>query len=407
MSNKLNFTKSALEGLPLPESGKRAEYQDTKTTGLSIRVTSTGVKTFTVYRWVSGKPERVTLGRFPAMNVDQARRRAAEVNGAIAKGASPVAEKKKAKLEAKPLREAFEDYISRRTLKPQTIFDIRRCMKEVYPDWLDHPMVKITGDMVVKRHQKYGAEHSEARSNLAFRYLRAIFNFAMAEYEDGDGQPIISGNPVKKLSATKAWHRVDRRQTLIKTHELQAWWHAVQALPSEDIRDYFTLLVLTGLRREEALGLTWENVDFVGNTLTVVDPKNHRDHTLPLSDFLFDLLTRRKSMAVSDFVFADSTGRRISNFRYALASIEKASGVYVTPHDLRRTFATVAEDLDISSYALKRLLNHADGADVTAGYIVRNSERLREPMQKITDFILRAAGVKETAPVVPLKQAKG
>jgi len=79
--------------------------------------------------------------------------------------------------------------------------------------------------------------------------------------------------------------------------------------------------------------------------------------------------------------------RKISNFRYAQATITKASGVSFCIHDLRRTFATVAESLDIPAYALKRLLNHANGTDVTAGYIVANVERLREPMQKITDFV--------------------
>lgn len=57
-------------------------------------------------------------------------------------------------------------------------------------------------------------------------------------------------------------------------------------------------------------------------------------------------------------------------------------------HDLRRTFITIAESLDISSYALKKLVNHSQSRDVTAGYIVMNVDRLREPMQKISDFIL-------------------
>ncbi|GAB4363846.1 MAG: hypothetical protein Kow0060_20800 [Methylohalobius crimeensis] len=58
--------------------------------------------------------------------------------------------------------------------------------------------------------------------NLAMRYLRAVFNFAMAEYADVDGKPIISANPVTKLSQTKSWHRVSRRQTVIRAHELGA-----------------------------------------------------------------------------------------------------------------------------------------------------------------------------------------
>jgi len=157
---------------------------------------------------------------------------------------------------------------------------------------------------------------------------------------------------------------------------------------------------MTGLRREEALGLKWERVDITGRTLTIIDPKNHQNHTLPLSDYMLDMLTRRQTVTASEYVFADNQGRCISNFRYAQASVQKASGVAFCIHDLRRTFATVAESIDIPAYALKRLLNHANGADVTAGYIVANVERLRNPMQRITDYLLKAGGLKETAEVV-------
>jgi len=68
--------------------------------------------------------------------------------------------------------------------------------------------------------------------------------------------------------------------------------------------------------------------------------------------------------------------------------VVEASGVTFTLHDLRRTFVTVAEGLDIPAYALKRLLNHKMRNDVTAGYIVTDVERLRGPMQQVTDYIL-------------------
>jgi hypothetical protein len=66
------------------------------------------------------------------------------------------------------------------------------------------------------------------------------------------------------------------------------------------------------------------------------------------------------------------------------------TGIRVTVHDLRRTFITIADSLDISAYALKRLVNHrTDRGDVTAGYIVSGVERLREPMEGIASEILR------------------
>lgn len=405
MSTKINFTKSALDALELPAAGQRTEYWDSKTPGLQVRVTATGSKTFYVKRRAgTGKVERIKLGSYPAMTPGQARRKSAEVNATIAKGESPSAERKRTKLAAKTLQEVFADYQeARKDLKPSTVKDMEKAFRQVCPDWLDKPLPKISAAMIEARHKAYG-ERSEAGANKAMRYLRAVFNFAQAKYQDETAKPLIEHNPVKKLSQTRGWYRVDRRQTVIKPHELAAWVNAVLALPGPEWRDYFMTVLLTGMRREEALNLKWPEVDFTGRTLTVLDPKNHQDHTLPLSDYLLDLLTRRKAGAVSEYVFADSAGRRISNFRYAQANIEKASGVSFCIHDLRRTFATIAESLDIPAYALKRLLNHANGADVTAGYIVASTERLREPMQKITDYVLKAAGLKPTAEIIPLKR---
>ena len=63
-------------------------------------------------------------------------------------------------------------------------------------------------------------------------------------------------------------------------------------------------------------------------------------------------------------------------------------------HDLRRTFTTYAEQAGVRGYTLKRLINHQTGAaDVTGGYIVTDIDSLREPMQSVTDKLLRLASV--------------
>ena len=60
---------------------------------------------------------------------------------------------------------------------------------------------------------------------------------------------------------------------------------------------------------------------------------------------------------------------------------------------LRRTFVTAAESLGYEAYTLKKLVNHSTGRDVTAGYIITQTKRLQEPMQRITDYILGQAGI--------------
>ena len=248
-------------------------------------------------------------------------------------------------------------------------------------------------------------ERSPAFANLAMRYLRAVFNFAIAEYAAADGTPVLMHNPVAHLSRTRAWYRVGRRQTVIKPHQLAPWLKAVMTLPNQVMQDYFLFILLTGLRREEAATLKWADVDIEARTFTLADTKAHRSHTLPLSDFLLEMLKRRKADTKGDFVFGDSQDRKVSNVRYAIEKVEGASGLSFCVHDLRRTFATIAESLDIPAYALKRLLNHATGGDVTAGYIVVDVERLRPPMQRITDYVLSASGLKDSAEVIPLQEA--
>lgn len=397
----VELTKKAIDAIARPNG--RAVYHVAKIPGLQVRVTEAGVKSFCVVRKSAGKVVRVTLGRYPDMTPEQARKAALDALSSIAGGINPNDTKRTEKARAVTLNEVLSDYLTaRKDLKPRTVKDIASAFREVCPEWLDKPLVKITPGKVEKQHREH-AVRSKARANVAMRYLRALFNFAFAKYKDSDGEPIIRTNPVKILSEIRGWHRVDRRKTLIKPHELGDWVNAVLDLPGEGHRDYFMTLLLTGLRRNEAMGLTWADLDLTGRTLTIRDPKNHRDHTLPLSDYLLDLFTRRKAAALSPFVFTDEAGRRVSNLRYAQDRIEMATAVHFTPHDLRRTFATIAESIDIPAYALKRLLNHADGADVTAGYLIVTPERLRDPMQRITDYVLKSAGLKPTADVIRIR----
>jgi integrase len=106
---------------------------------------------------------------------------------------------------------------------------------------------------------------------------------------------------------------------------------------------------------------------------------------------------------VNDYVFpgAGAAGHIIEP-RKLMAQVTKSSGVHFTVHDLRRTFITIAESLDIPAYALKRLMNHKMSNDVTAGYIIVDVERLRKPMQHVTDYILKCMEVIEMAEVITI-----
>jgi hypothetical protein len=236
------------------------------------------------------------------------------------------------------------------------------------------------------------------------RILRALFNFAAGQYEDAEARSLIQENPVKRLSQTRAWYRIERRQTLIQSHELADWYQAVEQLENRTLRDYLLLILLSGLRRQEAATLRWEQVNLTAKTMKILDTKNHEPHTLPLSNFLYDLLKQRKLNQTNEYVFrGKGVAGHIIEPRRQMAIVTKATGILFTVQDLRRTFITIAESLDIPAYALKRLMNHKMSNDVTAGYIVTDVERLRQPMQLITDYILKCMGVIKSAEVITIQ----
>ncbi len=404
----LKITKSCVDRLSTPATGQ-AFVRDAELKGFAVRITASGAKSFILEKRINGKVKRLTLGRYPELTVEQARKEAHKLLGHIAVGRNPPAEKKYKALQGTNLEQAFSDFITaRKNLKARTLYDYQRVMKVVFADWQNKAMLDIGKDMVAKRHSKIGAEHGEAYANLAMRFLRALFNFAIAQYEDGSGHAILRENPVTRLTQTHAWYRVDRRQTVIKPHQLSPWYEAVMSLKQDQISsqstmvaDYLLFLLFTGLRRQEAATLKWSDIDLNDRSFTLTDTKNREPLTLPLTDFVFNLLHSRKIATDSEYVFAgDGKAGYLIEPRRQVQKVIKLSGISFTLHDLRRTFITIAESIDISAYALKRLVNHKMTNDVTAGYIVSDVERLRKPMEQISIELLRHFKVDEEKKVL-------
>lgn len=408
----LKLTKSVVESLPFTTSGQTF-YRDSDLKGFGLRVGSS-LKVYIVESKVNGKTVRVTIGRHGVFTSEQARNEARQKLGMIAKGINPLDDAKTKRAQSVTLKEVLEEFLkARKSLKPITVADYKRTVNVYFLDWSNKPITSITKDMIEERHRLMG-ERSEAQANLRMRYLRALLNFAIARYEDSQGNPTIAHNPVKRLSNARAWYRIDRRQTLIRLNELPAWYAAVMNLSNEkagqireSIRDYLLFLLLTGLRRNEGTKLSWGDVNFGARCITIADTKNHLPHTLPMTDYLLEILQRRRAVATGQYVFIGSnTDNCIVEPRKVMQHVTAESGIAFTLHDLRRTFITIAESLDIPAYALKRLLNHKMGNDVTAGYIINDVERLRAPMQKISDYILKTVGAIPTAEIVTLKTSK-
>ncbi len=285
------------------------------------------------------------------------------------------------------MREAFDDFFERRALAASSQPNYRRTIDIYLRDWADKPVVEITRRMVLDRHRKVGEDNGLSTANNVMRHLRSVLNFTAATHDD------LPPNPVTILSQARAWNREQRRRSVIPAHSLPKWWRAVH-VEDDYVRDFLLIALLTGMRRSEIARLRWEDIDLDGKTLTVPKTKNGDPLELPLSTFLFELLlARREADPDAAWVFPGpgQTGHIVETKRF-YERVAKASGVSFTLHDLRRTFVTVAESLDIPHYALKRLLNHRTDGDVTGGYIVMDVERLRRPVERVAERVLELAG---------------
>ncbi len=408
MKQELRLTNANVKKAPIPSTG-RATFHDTKIPGFQLRVSAAGNKSFCARGDVNGKTIRVTIGRFPQMSAEQAERKAKEFIGELGNKVNPNARRKADAQKNITLRQCYEHYLeSRSNLKESTIEQYERYLNKYLSDWLDKPLLTITRDKVERRHKKIG-KTSNTSANATMRVLRALLEYAHGKYEDENGDPIILHNPVRRLSQVKAWYKESRRSTYIKSTEFKPWFETVTTMPEwsgsstpETIRNYLLLVLFTGLRRNEATCLTWKQVDLKHKQLTISDTKNGHPHILPLSSYLVELLKQRKILAKkSEYVFPSGESGHLVDPKKSVANVRDKSGVYFTIHDLRRTFITVAESLGIRDYTLKRLLNHRSAGDVTDGYIVTDVERLREPMQQISDRLILLSVQKEN--IIPFQ----
>lgn len=402
----MKLTKDKVDKLPAPAKGQ-IFYRDDELRGFAVRITAAGTKSYVVEKLIGRKVRRITIGRANVLTADVARNRAKILLGAIAGGRDPVEEKAIAEAKSVTLDQCLTAYLeARKELKPKTVrlykdavIGLRKgsSVPLALADWKNKALVDITPDMVERRHKKLGEERGEAWANGSMRVLRALFSFAEAKYEDAKGRPIITHNPVKKLSRVRAWYAVERRDTYIKADQLAVWYKGLLATEDQTGIDYLLTLLLTGLRREEAATLLWTDIDLEKATLTARVTKNGDVLVLPLSKQLLDIFKARRKSIKSQHVFPGRIkGKPIGEPKIFTAAVKEACGIKTSLHDLRRTFATIAESLDISQLVLKRLLNHRSAEnDVTAGYIIADAERLREPVQKINDVIWAALTAKK------------
>lgn len=409
MQGQHKLTKSFIDTL----RAKSSPYvvYDTELAGFGVRVGSTS-KVYLVQKRIGGKVVKRTIGKHGAYTPDQARRAAQDMLYQLGQGRDPLAEKRLVQLRSElTFGHLLEKYLEERKLKPNTVKDYRTKVKRLLADWLPLPVNEITRSMARDRFGELLERPTQAA--LVARCARAVFNFGIEEYrDDKTGESEIRQNPIEAVTKGKSnrMPKARRRDTFVDDSQLPAWFAALEEVRPQhsDVADYLAVTLLMGARRTETARMKWADVDLEKRLIVFRDPKNKCDHFLPLTSYVHDILKRRRESAPADGVFvfpSDSPKSKVgyrTEPRYVMAKVTAKSGVRFAMHDLRRTFATAAGELDFHERTIKRMLNHKDDpTNVTLGYIIGEVNRLRAPMQAVENRLLRVGGVAKTEMIHP------
>ena len=402
MSTKFNFTKAAIESLPTPQVGKRAEYWDAKQIGLQIRITAAGSKTYYVKRRIQGgQPERILLGRCDALTIEQARNKAAEISAEIANGKNP-AEVKRGKKSELTLGELFEEYIERHAIPKgkKSVSDMHDNFRRYLSHWKNRKLSTITKVDIGKHHAKLGKEIGVHTANRTLELLRAIFNKGIAWDLFANLNPVVG---IEKFT-------LQSRDRFIQGDELPLFFKSVGEESNETMRDYFLLSLLTGARQANVLAMRWEDVSFYRAEWRIEETKNGTPQTVTLSPEAMEVLKNRKLEEKSVFVFPSersSASGHLQNPKKAWKRVLDRAGLSnLRIHDLRRTLGSWQAKQGASLAIIGKSLNHKNPS-TTAIYARLDLDPVRDSVNSATSAMLVAAGLKVDAEIVKLHRKKG
>ena len=145
-----------------------------------------------------------------------------------------------------------------------------------------------------------------------------------------------------------------------------------------------------------------QDIDLKTGKILFKDTKNGSDYPLPMGDVLWELMKHRAKFAQgSKWVFPSQIKRiddHVKDLGGSYEVISAKADLYITPHDLRRTFISVANRLSMNYPVLKRLLNHQDSKvsdDVTLQYIQISQREIREALNEIEKVYFAEAGLTQ------------
>lgn len=355
--SKVNFSKKVIDALPIPAIGRTYTY-DASTPGLAVCVTSAGSKTFYSYRKVNGRPERVRLGGklcWPQVTIDEARDEALRIAGKATDHQTPN-NARRAERGLPTLREVFDAFIvaptrtrAKRPKSPKTAKDYRYQFDKFMAHWADVRLSTITREDVEKLHNSLGSSSGFYMANRVLALVKVLFNFAIAQ-----GHPII--NPAARLSPFEE----TSRERFLQPDELPRFFAAVDAEPSEKIRDFIKLALFTGQRKSNVAAMQWQDIDFPRKLWQIPQTKTGK-HEVPLSPMVMEILDRRKESADGcKYVLPGrhGDGHLQDPMRQWRDILTRAGVKDLKIHDLRRSLGSWQTAAGASTQVVGKTLGH-------------------------------------------------
>ena len=359
------ITKTSVDKLAAPAAGETMLWDD-RLAGFGVRVRPGGAKSYIIaYRAGSGRgaPSRkLVLGKHGSpWTPDSARAEAKRLLGLVAGGADPAAAKaeRKAALTVAELAERFMAEHVEAKRKDRTAAEYRRLLDRIILPALGKKKVAdVTRADVAKLH--HAGRNAPYQANRTMAVLSKAMNLAEAWGIRPDGS-----NPCRHVEKN-----AERgRERLLSAAELA---RLGDALAGHDGSPYvpaaIKLLLFTGARLGEVLGLQWSWIDFERGEARLPDSKTGAK-TLHLAPPALAVLAALPRIEGNPHVIVGQVdGAALVNLEKPWRAIRKAAGLPdVRLHDLRHAFASVGAMSGSSLLVIGKLLGHTQAA-TTARY---------------------------------------
>ena len=374
-----------------PRDGElQTDYFDTQVSGLALRVTQNGHRSWTFHCSLGGKRKRLTFGSYPAISLASARTRADEAKAAVASGTDP------SLAATETLKHVCELYMARDGAKLRTA-EWRKTVldRHIYPTLGSRPIAEIRRSEIVRLLDQIEEGSGPVMATQTLAVLRKVMNWH-ATRSDDFLSPIVRG-----MARTKPTERA--RERVLTDDELRKVWQTAEGCGVYS--SYLHFLLLTAARRSEVAGMTWAEISGGDWTLPGARNKTKLDLVRPLSRMAQDILEELPK-AVGFVWSTNGGGRAISDFGGLKRQLDAASGVKSWRlHDLRRTARSLMSRAGVPSDHAERCLGHVIGG--VRGVYDRHEYHAekQQAFEALAALIERIVGGTQ-AGVVQLKRGK-